>query len=171
MKREEAKESAVPQSLYLAYGSNMNRAQMAFRCPDAEMVGNVKIEGYRLAFRYSGVATLLPEPGGAVDGVLWRISQEDEERLNRYEGYPVLYGRDSITVKTADGRSVQAMVYLMNAPYRDTPAMPPRNYIIGIYSACLENGIDVVPVLKAVKRTEKEIPEKSPPKKRRGQER
>ena len=99
----------------------MNRAQMAFRCPDAEMLETVKIEGYRLAFRHSGVATLLPEPDGVVDGVLWRISQEDEKRLDRYEGYPVLYGRDSITVKTADGQSVQAMVYLMNAPYRDTP--------------------------------------------------
>ena len=77
----------------------MNRAQMAFRCPDAEMLETVKIEGYRLAFRHSGVATLLPEPGGVVDGVLWRISQEDEKRLDRYEGYPVLYGRDSITVK------------------------------------------------------------------------
>ena len=149
----------------------MNRAQMAFRCPDAEMLETVKIEGYRLAFRHSGVATLLPELGGVADGVLWRISQEDEKRLDRYEGYPVLYGRDSITVKTADGQSVQAMVYLMNAPYRDTPAMPPRNYIIGIYSACMENGIDVVPVINAVKRTEKEIKEKSPPKKRRGQER
>ena len=42
----------------------MNRAQMAFRCPDAEMLETVKIEGYRLAFRHSGVATLLPEPGG-----------------------------------------------------------------------------------------------------------
>ena len=149
----------------------MNRAQMAFRCPDAEMLETVKIEGYRLAFRHSGVATLLPEPGSAVDGILWRISQEDEERLNRYEGYPVLYGKDSIPVKTADGKSVQAMAYLMNAPYRDVPAMPSRNYIIGIYSACLENGIDVVSVINAVKRTEQEIPEKSAPKKQRGQER
>ena len=128
----------------------MNRAQMAFRCPDAEMVGNVKIEGYRLAFRHSGVATLLPEPGGVVDGVLWRISQEDEKRLNRYEGYPVLYGRDSITVKTADGQSVQAMVYLMNAPYRDTPATPPRNYIIGIYSACMDCPSAVFTVIESL---------------------
>ena len=149
----------------------MNRAQMAFRCPDAEMVGNVKIEGYRLAFRHSGVATLLPEPGGVVDGVLWRISQEDEKRPRSVRGLScsVWQGFDHSqnggrAAGTGDGILDERAV-----PGR--PRMPPRNYIIGIYSACLENGIDVVPVINAVKRTEKEIKEKAPPKKRRGQER
>ena len=36
--------------LYFAYGSNMNLNQMAFRCPDAEVVDTVRLEGYRLAF-------------------------------------------------------------------------------------------------------------------------
>lgn len=40
--------------LYFAYGSNMNLNQMAFRCPDAEVVDTVRLEGYRLAFCMNG---------------------------------------------------------------------------------------------------------------------
>jgi len=34
------------ETLYLAYGSNMNQAQMAFRCPTAEVVGTSELKGY-----------------------------------------------------------------------------------------------------------------------------
>lgn len=75
----------------------MNRNQMTFRCPDAKVVGCVRLEGYRLAFRTNGdrngVATILPEPDSFVDGVLWRISERDERRLDHYEGFPYLYGK------------------------------------------------------------------------------
>ena len=62
------------EKLYFAYGSNMNLNQMAFRCPDSEVVDTVRLEGYRLAFCMNGggngVATILPEKGSCVDGVL-----------------------------------------------------------------------------------------------------
>ena len=52
----------------------MNLNQMAFRCPDAQVVDTVRLEGYRLAFCMNGgghgVATILPEPDSFVDGVL-----------------------------------------------------------------------------------------------------
>ena len=38
--------SPIDRKLYFAYGSNMNDEQMAFRCPDAEAVGTVRLEGY-----------------------------------------------------------------------------------------------------------------------------
>ena len=48
---------------YFAYGSNMNLEQMKYRCPAAEVVENVRLEDYRLAFRGrapgNGVATVL----------------------------------------------------------------------------------------------------------------
>lgn len=69
----------IEERYYFAYGSNMNLGQMRFRCPDAEVVGNVRLEDYRLAFRGrapgNGVATVLPEKGSCVDGVLWRITE------------------------------------------------------------------------------------------------
>ena len=77
--------------LYFAYGSNMNLNQMAFRCPDAEVVDTVRLEGYRLAFRMNGggngVATILPEPDSYVDGVLWRVRRKTKN--SRPPGNPL----------------------------------------------------------------------------------
>ena len=61
--------------LYFAYGSNINLDQMAYRCPDAKVVGPVTLEGWELLFRGSGVATIGPKEGSTVHGLLWRSPQ------------------------------------------------------------------------------------------------
>ena len=38
---------------YIAYGSNLNLPQMAFRCPTAKVVGVSEIKDYELLFRGS----------------------------------------------------------------------------------------------------------------------
>ena len=92
---------------YFAYGSNMNLEQMKYRCPAAEVVENVRLEDYRLAFRGrapgNGVATVLPEKGSCVEGVLWKITEACEKSLDFYEGFPSFYGKESIQVKNQDG--------------------------------------------------------------------
>ena len=132
--------------LYFAYGSNMNLNQMAFRCPDAEVVDTVRLEGYRLAFCMNGggngVATILPEEGSYVDGVLWRISERDERHLDHYEGFPYLYGKEPVVVIDQDGIRHEIMAYTMNSPYKDTPAMPSKAYLEGILNGCRQNGIE-----------------------------
>ena len=54
----------------------MDLDQMAYRCPQAEMVETVRLEGYRLTFAAagSGLATIFPEEGSHVDGVLWSLT-------------------------------------------------------------------------------------------------
>ena len=37
--------------LYVAYGSNLNKEQMRYRCPTAKFVGTGIIEGYELQFK------------------------------------------------------------------------------------------------------------------------
>ena len=44
----------MEENLYFAYGSNLDLEQMAQRCPDAEIVGPVRLENYELRFRGSG---------------------------------------------------------------------------------------------------------------------
>ena len=158
------------EKLYFAYGSNMNLNQMAFRCPDAEVVDTVRLEGYRLAFCMNGggngVATILPEEGSCVDGVLWRISERDERHLDHYEGFPYLYGKEPVVVTDQDGIRHEIMAYTMNSPYKDTPAMPSKAYLEGILNGCRQNGIETAPVLEAVRLTQKELPKKVVPQKK-----
>ena len=55
-------------TLYIAYGSNLNLPQMAFRCPTAKVVGASEIKGYELLFRggrKGAVATVEPLEGSS----------------------------------------------------------------------------------------------------------
>lgn len=76
----------VPERLYFAYGSNINLDQMERRCPNAEVVGPVTLNGYRLLFRGGypnhGVATIAPDPTKQVKGLLWRLTPECEQSLD-----------------------------------------------------------------------------------------
>lgn len=51
----------MEETLYFAYGSNINLEQMEHRCPDAQLVGPVTLQNYELQFRGSGFATVSQE--------------------------------------------------------------------------------------------------------------
>lgn len=72
---------------YFAYGSNLNFDQMAYRCPEATVVGTAKLDDYELAFR-RGYLTILPKEGASVEGLIWSVTDHDESQLDCYEGYP-----------------------------------------------------------------------------------
>ena len=86
-------------TLYFAYGSNINLDQMSYRCPDASVVGPVALEGYELLFRRNGFATIAPKEGGKVHGLLWSLTPACEQSLDRYEGYPRFYDRETIFMR------------------------------------------------------------------------
>lgn len=76
--------------LYVAYGSNLNKEQMRYRCPAAKFVGTGIIEGYELQFKgalHGACATIAPKEGTAVPVGIWTIQRADEKRLDIYEGY------------------------------------------------------------------------------------
>ena len=89
--------------------------------------------------------------------MLWEISKRDELQLDRYEGFPRLYGKETVTVKDDAGQKHDVMAYTMNAPYRDERAMPSIPYLYGIVEGCTQNGIDTDRVFDALKRTEREV--------------
>ena len=102
--------------LYIAYGSNLNLPQMAFRCPTAEVVGAGEVKGYEMLFRggrRGAVATIEPLEGSSVPVLLWKIRSQDELALDRYEGYPNFYRKEMMEVEV-NGKPVGAMVYIMN---------------------------------------------------------
>ena len=129
-------------NLYFAYGSNINLEQMLHRCPAAQVVGPVTLEGYELLFRGSGVATIGAKECSTVHGLLWRVTPQCERTLDRYEGYPYLYGKESVTVKNARGRTFTVMAYVMTERYL-IPAIPPEAYYAGIEEGYRQNGLPV----------------------------
>ena len=127
--------------IYLAYGSNLHIEQMQRRCPTAEVLGTSTLHGYRLVF--NGVATIEPDPDRSVPVLLWDIKPADEIPLDRYEGYPRLYRRETVQVEL-DGRIVDAMVYIMNPK----GTAPPSPYYYDVIRQGYEtNGLDTA-VLK-----------------------
>ena len=101
---------------YIAYGSNMDEGQMAYRCPTARLLGQTEVEGYRLLFKGSltgAYATIEPQEGGRVPALVWEIGEADEASLDRYEGFPSFYYKKDLTVSLG-GQEVTAMVYIMD---------------------------------------------------------
>lgn len=96
---------------YIAYGSNISTEQMAYRCPTASVVGTAVIEDYELVFRR--FATIEPQEGSSVPVAVWKIDEEDEHALDRYEGYPRSYIKKDIKVMLDSEREITAMVYIM----------------------------------------------------------
>lgn len=70
--------------LYIAYGSNINLEQMAYRCPHSKVVGTSEIKDFELEFR--SVATIVPKKGATVPVLIWELDDRDLPILNRYEG-------------------------------------------------------------------------------------
>ena len=124
-------------TLYIAYGSNLNAGQMAHRCPDAEAVGTGVIRDYRLAFKALGAnafATIEACEGESVPVAVWRISHRDETALDRYEGCPAHYKREWMDVQMDgdEGENVTGLVYVMNL--RAVPGLPSQGYYDAVRS-------------------------------------
>ena len=87
-------------SYVLAFGSNLDEARMAYRCPGAVPVGTTMIKNHRLAFRRSATgfyATLDVDLGMETPAVVWKLSKANLRRLDGFEGYPICYDRKPIT--------------------------------------------------------------------------
>ena len=147
----------MEENLYFAYGSNLDLEQMAQRCPDAEIVGPVRLENYELRFRGSGFATVAPKKGSTVHGLVWKITPNCEQSLDRYEGYPRHYTKETVTVKDAAGAELPVMVYIMAEPYCRQPALPSPYYYRVIQRGFEANGLPVDSLRDAWSRTIDEV--------------
>jgi len=132
-------------TIYMAYGSNLDKTQMAWRCPDATALGVILLPDWRLVFR--GVADIIPAKGYFCPVGLWQITERCERSLDRYEGYPRLYGKQYWRNKDGD----EYMAYTMN---HDGLSMPPRMYLDGIRRGYVDFGIDEKYLTEALEFTE-----------------
>ena len=125
---------------YLAYGSNLNLAQMRWRCPDARVLGTAFIDDYELLFKGSKTGSYLTiekRKGCRVPVAVWEVSAEDEKRLDRYEGFPTFYYKKELPltftgIRSGKTRRRDCFVYIMHEE-REL-GVPTRGYV----QTCLE---------------------------------
>jgi gamma-glutamylcyclotransferase (GGCT)/AIG2-like uncharacterized protein YtfP len=93
--------------VYFAYGSNLNRRQMAERCPSAVPLRPYELLGFKLTFRRT--ADIERCFGHTVHGALYDLTRSDVSALDGYEGVARgIYRREAIWVSQQ-----QAVTYVM----------------------------------------------------------
>ncbi|GIW65482.1 MAG: hypothetical protein KatS3mg095_0001 [Candidatus Parcubacteria bacterium] len=121
---------------YFAYGSNMDLEQMKRRCPNSEFVKVAKLEGYQFVYdgyssiRKGAVANIVKKEDSIVYGALFKISDEDEEKLDKYEGYPNFYDKKTVKAKDKEGNEYDAFVYYREPKEEGFPSKEYENIVV-----------------------------------------
>ena len=135
--------SEISEPVYFAYGSNMASSTLAERAVGARRVGIGRLLDHRLGFtlpshRWGGrAADIVPEIGGVVWGVLWRV--EDAGAL---DGFEVRYDRIEVAVEEDPGQTMSAFTYRVRAELRaDDEGIPAPAYLARLVVGAGEAGI------------------------------
>ena len=100
-------------TIYFGYGSNLWRHQMEQRCPTSEYLGIARLNNYTWIINERGYANIVqlsrkdsstdidhrPAPlayDHEVWGLVYTLHPPDEERLDRNEGVPIAYTKETL---------------------------------------------------------------------------
>jgi gamma-glutamylcyclotransferase (GGCT)/AIG2-like uncharacterized protein YtfP len=107
--------------MYAAYGSNMDPAQMARRCPHSPQQGTGWLQNWRLTFGggaslgwEGALATVVEDEGHQVFVVLYELSEADEAALDQWDGVTLGYYRKAKVRVAAVDEDVLAWLYVLN---------------------------------------------------------
>jgi gamma-glutamylcyclotransferase (GGCT)/AIG2-like uncharacterized protein YtfP len=118
--------------LIFAYGSNMDIAAMAARCPRSKPIGVARLMRHRLAAMREGWLTVIRDPRATVHGVLWDVALADVAALDRYEGVGGGLYVKRLQAVVAPGGARRALVYFgANAG----PGLLRPDYAAGVVAA------------------------------------
>lgn len=123
---------------YIAYGSNMVQEQMAYRCPNAKLIGMGYLPNHRLEFYLHATVERSQAKGPGVPVAVWEIDEQDEKSLDRYEGFPTYYTKRRRKVIMNDGSEIEGMVYIMKLI---RPTIPRASYYDAIVKAYDDLGL------------------------------
>ena len=114
---------------YFAFGRNVNQTAMLSqgRCPNAQFLGPALLNDYRFLIDTKGYASVEPNKGTSVPGILWCVSPADFQRLDKREGLnmqPPSYRKVTKSVRFMlpfpigpDGNGIiEADIYVSNRP-------------------------------------------------------
>jgi len=126
-------------TLYFTYGSNMNEAQMAIRCPSSFFLCRARLPDHRFIITSRGYASVLEAPGCTVHGVLCAVTGPDERALDRWEEVRRnYYRRETRMVVTELGHSIPALIYIDNLVDEGAPR---SDYLEGVLDGARRHGL------------------------------
>src|SRR6185369_5145434 len=118
--------------LYAAFGSNLKLEQMAARCPDAQIITSGKLPGYRLIF--ARVASIVADEKSSVPMGIYKLSANDIDKLDRYEGMGRTYDRYLVTVLAQDGTAKRCFTYIKRDQREEAQSAKYYNKVLAGYT-------------------------------------
>jgi gamma-glutamylcyclotransferase (GGCT)/AIG2-like uncharacterized protein YtfP len=112
---------------------------MKLRCPGSRFLEVGCLKCHRLAFTWyspgwsGGVADIVPDADHEVWGLIYEVTTNDLESLDKHEGHPDYYRRIQTAVQTVSGKTLSAWVY--NVVQKKDFAPPARAYMAIIKDA------------------------------------
>jgi len=131
---------------YYAFGSNMRSEAMEGLLGHPVQGRRAVLRGFRLAFTAyaedwgGGVADIVRDPSGEVEGVVFEVNPTDLLRLDVFEGLSeTLYRRRKVRVELEDGTETEAVTYEV---IRKRPHVAPSDgYLDAMVSGATEQGL------------------------------
>jgi len=141
---------------YFVYGSNMCSTRLEKRVGRTGVAWQMGwLKDYTLTFNKlgdnsSGYANILPDKGDIVYGVLYRLSETELQKLDRWEGVPQHYRRVPVAVETKAGTQ-QSVTYI--AVKVQENLRPKRCYLELLIRGAIEHNLpnDYIQRLKSVR--------------------
>jgi gamma-glutamylcyclotransferase (GGCT)/AIG2-like uncharacterized protein YtfP len=123
---------------YFGYGSNLDETYFKQWTPSATRVTTAHLPNYEIQFRkYStdlegGISSIVPTPGGLIEGVVYTIDKKEMEALDILEDVPLgIYNRETFKVISPEGKWYNADLYYVATPKGPyTPSLKYLGYMI-----------------------------------------
>ena len=130
--------------LYFAYGSNLNHFQMKKRCKDSIYLKKINLKDFKLNFRSKyRAADIESKKNSIVPGGLFKISKNDEKKLDVYEDFPKLYKKHYFYYY---GKKVMTYIMVKKSPFK----FPTERYLNIVKQGYKDCGLDNKYLLKSL---------------------
>ena len=127
-------------SLYFAYGSNMNFDQMQIRCPGSIFLLPAYLKDWLYFINGDGYAGIKQNKNSLTHGCLWRLDQKHWQSLDHYEAVDEGFYRQVDVTVTTKPNGVEQLVttYLSN---NQSFGIPSKSYQEGVIEGAHQAGL------------------------------
>ncbi len=123
---------------YFAYGSNLMVNQMKERCPDNTLIGPAIINGFKWFINRRGFANIMPSKDDFVEGIVYKISENDEYNLDLKEGVVNGHYKKRYVDAVFKENTLNCLVYI--DPIKTT-GVPSKEYIARLLHGKIDSKI------------------------------